>query len=467
MEFFRDLEGMKFAKIPRTFTRRIEETNIIAYIVKGGTPANVKYNIFKRINTGGLELKPQEIRHALYQGPATKLCKKLAELPEFQEATTYSIRGDRMMDREFVLRFVAVCYYGIDRYEGIADNYLNGAMEYLNAPDCVSEETIEKQFKRVMIASKRIMGKYAFRKLGENGIRRPINKAIYEAWCRSIFLLKDDEIDLLAKRQKRVYDNFLKLCDDPWFLQAIKASDKKSFLSRFTCINSMLEDILHDKKIRVDNFKCFEHVELELSSLNLFSGINSMGKSTLVQALLLLRQSHEQNALEKGIYLNGNHGEYTVHYLQTHEAEEVTNKNVWYDGGEDARLLKQVECWMGEITPEVSLRMEEYGHTQVGLTVHQAGNMGADYFTVTNVGFGISYVLPVVVSLLKAKEGELVIVENPEAHLHPKGQRKMGKLMARAAQGGVQIIVETHSDHVLGVTLERFEEEHTFRVPDG
>lgn len=59
------------------------------------------------------------------------------------------------------------------------------------------------------------------------------------------------------------------------------------------------------KKIRVDNFKCFEHVELELSGLNLFSGINSMGKSTLVQALLLLRQSHEQGALEKGIYLNG------------------------------------------------------------------------------------------------------------------------------------------------------------------
>lgn len=246
LEFFHDLEGMEFAELPRTFTRRIEETNIIAYIVKGGTPANVKYNIFKRINTGGLELKPQEIRHALYQGPATKLCKTLAELSEFQEATTYSVRDDRMMDREFALRFVAVCYYGIDRYEGIADNYLNGAMEYLNDPDCVSQETIEKQFKRVMTASKRIMGKYAFRKLGENGIRRPINKAIYEAWCRSLFLLKNDEIDRLAKRKKRVYDNFLKLCDDPGFLQAIKASDKKSFLSRFMYINNMLEDILHD-----------------------------------------------------------------------------------------------------------------------------------------------------------------------------------------------------------------------------
>ena len=250
------------------------------------------------------------------------------------------------------------------------------------------------------------------------------------------------------------------------------------------------------QKMEVDNFKCFEHIELERSGLNLFSGVNSMGKSTLVQALLLLRQSYEQNALEKGIYLNGkyiklgigkdvlyseakenrirvkmkdeervldaeydyngaadflkagkeiktdivegmnlfgggfhyiaadrlgpqnsyeksyyevwengqlgNHGEFAVHYLQMHESEAVMNENVRYDGESDIRLLKQVECWMGEITPGVLLRMEEYGHTQVGLTVHQAGNMGSDYFTSTNVGFGISYLLPVVVSILKS-----------------------------------------------------------------
>lgn len=248
MEFFHDLEGMKYSELPRTFTRRIEETNIIAYIVKGGTPANVKYNIFKRINTGGLELKPQEIRHALYQGPATKLCKELAELSEFREATTYSIRDDRMMDREFALRFVAVCYYGTDRYEGIPDNYLNGAMEYLNSPDCAGEATIKKQFKRVMNASRRIMGKYAFRKLGEDGIRRQINKAIYEAWCKTLFSLDDGKIDQLVEKKNKVYDSFLKLCDDVGFLQAIKASDKKSFLMRFIYIDGMLKEVLHDTK---------------------------------------------------------------------------------------------------------------------------------------------------------------------------------------------------------------------------
>ena len=303
------------------------------------------------------------------------------------------------------------------------------------------------------------------------------------------------------------------------------------------------------KKIKVENFKCFEHLDLDFSGLNLLSGINSMGKSTLIQALLLLRQSYEQKVLEKGIFLNGkytslgvgkdilytnakenkisiaiedehrllsaeydynaasdflklanmvrndwvnemnlfgsgfhyiaadrlgpqssyeksyyevsenkqigNHGEYAVHYLQAHDLDEVANKNVWYDGEENIRLLKQVECWMGEITPGISLRMEEYGHrNRIGLTVHQTSSVGADYFTAQNVGFGISYVFPVVLALLKAKKGELLIFENPEAHLHPKGQRKMGELIARAAQGGVQIIVETHSDHVLnGIRL--------------
>jgi hypothetical protein len=239
---------MKFKELPRAFVRRIEETNIVAYIVKGGTPPNVKYNIFKRINTGGLELKPQEIRHALYQGGATKICKKLAKLPEFQMATTYSIRDDRMMDQEFVLRFVAVCYYGIDKYDGVPDNFLNGAMEYLNLRDSAEGEDIEGQFKKVMLASKNIMGKYAFRKLGENGIRRPINKAIYEAWCRSLFYMEDSELEILEENSGEVYDRFLKLCDDSVFLQIIKASDKKSFLLRFSYIDDMLKEVLYDTK---------------------------------------------------------------------------------------------------------------------------------------------------------------------------------------------------------------------------
>lgn len=194
----------------------------------------------------GLELTSQEIRHALYQGPATKLCRRLAKCKEFQMATTYSVRDDRMMDEELALRFITVCYYGIDKYEGIPDNYLNGAMEYLNSPDCADESVIEAQFKRVMNGAKSIMGKYAFRKLGEDGIRRPINKAIYEAWCRNLFLLEDKEIAFLTKNASRIYDEFLGISNDTVFLQMIKASDKKSFSLRFLQVEEMFRRILHD-----------------------------------------------------------------------------------------------------------------------------------------------------------------------------------------------------------------------------
>ena len=90
------------------------------------------------------------------------------------------------------------------------------------------------------------MGKYAFRKLGEDGIRRPINKAIYEAWCRNLFLLDDREIAFLAKNGQRVCDDFLGLSNDTVFLRMLKASDKKSFSQRFLQVEGMFRRILHD-----------------------------------------------------------------------------------------------------------------------------------------------------------------------------------------------------------------------------
>jgi predicted ATPase len=123
-----------------------------------------------------------------------------------------------------------------------------------------------------------------------------------------------------------------------------------------------------------------------------------------------------------------------------------------------ASLLDQVEAWLSEISPgakvvlapnpntdTVSLQYSFLKKAQQSEDVRLRSNN----YRATNVGFGITYILPILVAVLSSSPGTLILVENPEAHLHPRGQAMMGELLARAAACGIQIIVETHSDHVL------------------
>src|SRR5262249_10369064 len=108
LEYLKHLEGKTFSQLPRDLQRRIEETQVTVHLIQPGTPADVKYNIFRRINPGGLVLTAQEIRHAMNRGgAANKFLFELSRLPEFVEATAHSVPTERMADRELVLRFVA------------------------------------------------------------------------------------------------------------------------------------------------------------------------------------------------------------------------------------------------------------------------------------------------------------------------------------------------------------------------
>ena len=158
------------------------------------------------------------------------------------------------MDQEFVLRFVAVCYYGPEKYDGVPDNYLNEAMEYLNAVNCIDEAVIEKQFERVMWAAENIMGRYAFRKLGMDPVRRPINKAIYEVWCWIFFHCEEKQLSVLIQKKQDVYTEFQQLCQDSQFLAAIKSSDKRLFGQRFRMVGDIVRRILSAEKIDSTEF---------------------------------------------------------------------------------------------------------------------------------------------------------------------------------------------------------------------
>ncbi|GEK31728.1 hypothetical protein KZO01_20370 [Kurthia zopfii] len=243
MEFLQDLNGLNFDKLPRSFQRRIEETNVNAYLVNPATPPNVKFNIFKRINTGGLVLEPQEIRNALYQGNATKLLKELADLPVFTSATDQSIKKDRMLDREFCLRYVAFTSLTLDIYSNI-EEYLNAAMGYLNEIDEKELQRISNDFSRSMTSCNRIFGKYAFRKMADDGRRRPINKAVFEIWSHITYKLKDNEIEQLIKRKSEVQSGFIELCGNNQFLNLLKSSNQRSIKKRIDEVKNMVTELL-------------------------------------------------------------------------------------------------------------------------------------------------------------------------------------------------------------------------------
>ena len=115
--------------------------------------------------------------------------------------------------------------------------------------------------------------------------------------------------------------------------------------------------------------------------------------------------------------------------------------------------LRQVEERMRRFFPGFSLDVQQIPQTNV-VTLGLRTSEATDYHRPIHVGFGLTQVLPIVVAALSTQRGGILLVENPEVHLHPAGQTRMGSFLADVAASGVQVLVETHSDHVLnGVRL--------------
>jgi hypothetical protein len=249
LEFLKkDLEGKGFDDLSRSLQRKIEETQIVAYLIKPGTPPKVKYNIFKRINTGGLVLEPQEIRHALNQGIPAKFVAELADLKEFKAATGYKISSSRMLDREFVTRFLAFYINDISAYTPDLDSFLNNSMAQISSLSDLQRDEIKKNFTSAMDLARIIFGDWAFRKADLYPDRRkPINKALFEVWSVNLAKLDQNEIKNVIKNKDKIFKQFVKLIkEDQSFWDAITSAtgDKQRVITRFQKIESLIEGII-------------------------------------------------------------------------------------------------------------------------------------------------------------------------------------------------------------------------------
>ena len=311
------------------------------------------------------------------------------------------------------------------------------------------------------------------------------------------------------------------------------------------------------EQLELSNFKCFELLKLPLGPLTVLSGANASGKSSVLQALLLLNQTMRADEWSARLRLNGDvvqlgtvtdvvdqvtgrdrfsvaisghdarcawvfsgdrrdmslavdsvdvvghtvrnperlrhllpidvdngsraivdqisgltyisaerMGPAEVYPLQDHSPRlgvgpegrnavstllqgraEPIAKELLIEGVGPA-LLRQVEARLGEFFPGCALQVQQVSNANA-VTLGVKTSQETDYLRPIHCGFGITQVLPIVVAILSARIGSVLLIENPEVHLHPAGQALMGQFLAEVANAGLQVFIETHSDHVL------------------
>jgi hypothetical protein len=188
LEYLKDVEASHYEELALPWKRRILNTQIAVNVIDPTTPDPVKFDIFKRINTGGSPLNAQEIRHCM-SGPASReFLKRAVGLESFHRATGGALRDHvRMVDREVALRFFA--FYLL---EDIHDFSRSGTMDaFLTEATRRIDHGLEQRerhrllaaFEQAMDNAYRLFGDHAFRKWlrGQEG-RSPINRALFESW---------------------------------------------------------------------------------------------------------------------------------------------------------------------------------------------------------------------------------------------------------------------------------------------
>lgn len=266
------------------------------------------------------------------------------------------------------------------------------------------------------------------------------------------------------------------------------------------------------KSLEINGFKSYISEIIDLGSLTVLTGLNSTGKSTIIQAIRILERvaNNEKQPLLDGhgsddelknkyydgnlnisaeilkdenhmvvsynvvstlkesvkldfpevIYISadrfgprvsipidksnrlGDRGENILNCIHHYEFEQLSEK-LQHPNSEGDTFLFNLRAWLGAISPGVKFN---YEISEITDSSHSTFNN----YRSTNVGFGLSYTLPIIVALFigTIEKNNIVLIENPEAHLHPRGQVELAKLIALAVECGSQVVVETHSDHL-------------------
>lgn len=241
-----DFDDCTYEDLPGRLKRRLRETELVVHVIRHGTPDEVKFNIFARINTGGLPLSAQELRHALIPGKVRGVLKKFAECVEFKKATCDGIRDERMAAREMALRFIAFKLISPESYKARDfDLFLGDSMREINNLTNSDLSDLYRNFKEAMIVAARIFGNDSFRKRYNNQDGRyPINKALFEAFSVSLSNLTAYQQDECVRNSKKIKAAFIELMRSPEFDSSISqgTGDASKVRRRFSAVQNLLRE---------------------------------------------------------------------------------------------------------------------------------------------------------------------------------------------------------------------------------
>lgn len=212
-------------------------------------------------------------------------------------------------------------------------------------------------------------------------------------------------------------------------------------------LNLKLNDGQVNFKSNIRESKDEESISCEMSYSDNIEELFLQSNFTYLSADRIVPQSSYKYSKENVLRGNlGKNGEYTIHFLAENKNSSIPLKELQHPEANSNQLLENVDYWLSKISKGIKVIPSVNINFQQSTLQYSYG--GSERLP-QNIGFGVTYVLPIIVAILKAKKGDIIIIENPESHLHPSGQVEIARLCAKASEAGVQIIVETHSDHFL------------------
>jgi hypothetical protein len=252
LQYLKELEGLAFTELDRKFQRRITELEITANIIRANTPSAVKFNVFARLNQGGLPLNAQEIRNAIFPGEWRNELRSLAESKQFVLATDGKVRTSRQQDMELVLRYVALWQIGAPyRRPGnqTLDEFLNSTVEHVLTRWTADKwKEAREAFLHAIDATCRIRGKHAFRKSVGTQQRKPINRGLFEAELIVFGSLDSDDLTKsvqLAPAIERLFANALSQNEALVKSLQLGTGSAESSNARIAALTAIVGEVIH------------------------------------------------------------------------------------------------------------------------------------------------------------------------------------------------------------------------------